>query len=284
MTSSSKVTTLPDLRVLPLTALVPHEHTDPRRIAPLVERLRVEQVLRNPPIVAPLDSASSRFVVLDGANRVAALMALGVPHVVAQVVDYADVELHVWHHALTRCDAEALLRDLRAIEDLSMEPSDLLAARAALARREALAFIMLDVGESALCCMLLSGGHNLRARTDLLNRVVSLYEGCTHVQRTPSDDLNEVKRTFPDAAALVVFPRYAPAEVIDLARSGVRLPAGITRHVLPLRALRLNYPLEVLRSTEPLARKQAHLTEWIFERVAQRRVRTYTEPTVLFDE
>lgn len=275
---------LPDLRILPVTALIPHERTDPRRVAPLTERLRAEAVLRNPPIVAPIDKAERRFVVLDGANRTAALLALGVPHVLAQVVDYRAVRLGVWHHAIARCDVPEVLRALSAVDGVELVPSDLTSARAALARREALVYLLAEDRNDETRCLLLVGGHNLRSQVDLLNRVVGTYERYAHVQRVTADTLAEARETLADAALLIVFPRYEPDEIVDLVRQGVRLPAGITRHVVPLRALRLNYPMEVLRSNLPLASKQAHLDEWIHERLARRQVRTYEEPTMLFDE
>ncbi len=287
---------LPDLRILPLDALVPHERTDSRRVNPLLARLKTEDVLRNPPIVAPFGNGDARFVVLDGANRTTAFRALGMPHILAQVVDYAQVQLHVWHHVITQCSLENLLETIRGIDGLKIHNSDLMSARAALARREALAFISLDSlplpkgervgvrGESLPTSVLIAGGSDVRTRTELLNQLVDLYEGCSKVQRTTSDTLGEVRASFPDASAVVVFPHYEPAEIIDLARTDVKLPAGITRHVLPARALRLNYPMDVLRNDLPLSQKQAHLSEWIHERVLSRRVRTYAEPTVMFDE
>ena len=288
---------LPDLRILPLDVLVPHERTDPRRVNPLLARLKNEEVLRNPPIVAPFGHDDARFVVLDGANRTTAFRALGMPHILAQVVDYAQVQLHVWHHVITQCSLEDLLETIRGIGGLKMRESDLMSARAALARREALAFISCDqlprpLGErreawergnrdTQIFCLV---ARTYRTRTELLNQLVDLYEGCSKVQRTTSDTLNEVRTSFPDASAVVVFPRFEPAEIVDLARTDVKLPAGITRHVLPVRALRLNYPMDVLRNDIPLSQKQAHLSEWIHERVLARSVRTYAEPTVMFDE
>lgn len=272
---------LPDLRILPLDALVPHERTDPRRVNPLLERLQGEAVLRNPPIVAPFNNGDHRFVVLDGANRTTAFRQLGMPHIVAQVVPYERVHLHVWHHVITQCSLENLLDVIGAIPGLTVRESDLTSARAALARRDALAFVSCDHSHKT---DIISGGADVRERTELLNQLVDVYEGCSKVQRTTNETLAEVRASFPDASAVIVFPRYEPAEIIDLARTGVRLPAGITRHVLPLRALRLNYPMDVLRSDLPLSQKQGHLSEWIHERVQGRRVRAYSEPTVIFDE
>jgi len=46
-----------------------------------------------------------------------------------------------------------------------------------------------------------------------------------------------------DATTLVVFPHFDPAEVLELAGNGARLPAGITRHLIRWRALRINVPI-----------------------------------------
>jgi hypothetical protein len=274
-----------DLRILPVADLLPHERTDPRRVDPLVERLRGEALLRNPPIIAPLNGGDRRFVVLDGANRVTALRKLEVPHILAQVVDYAVVALHTWHHAITGYAAADLIAQIDSLPGLACAQTDMLHARAVLARREALAFVSADQADNPRpIAFVVAGGQTLRERTELLNQLVDRYEGIARIQRTTSDTPADVRATFPDTRAVVVFPHYEPAEIIDLVRENVQLPAGITRHVLPLRALRLNYPLDILRSAQPIDAKQAHLNDWIQQRMAARQVRTYSEPTVLFDE
>jgi len=63
------------------------------------------------------------------------------------------------------------------------------------------------------------------------------------------------------------------------------VPAGITRHVIPWRALRVNVPIGLLADTDrSIADKDAWFREWILERIAERHVRFYEESTVLFDE
>jgi hypothetical protein len=100
-----------------------------------------------------------------------------------------------------------------------------------------------------------------------------------------SDSLADAQAEHPEVTALVVFPHFQPAEVLELATCGARLPAGITRHVVSWRALRLNVPLDKLADTDrTLAEKNRWLDEWLREKVHQREVRFYQEPTVLFDE
>jgi hypothetical protein len=84
---------------------------------------------------------------------------------------------------------------------------------------------------------------------------------------------------------VVVFPHFEPPEIQELATSGARLPAGITRHLIRWRALRINVPLERLADVElSLEEKNRWLEAWLREKVGDRQVRFYEEPTVLFDE
>jgi len=78
---------LPDLRILPLPALIPHEEHDSQRTKPLVTRLGADCVLCNPPIAAPLRERYDHYVVLDSINRVTALQAMQLPHILMQVAE-----------------------------------------------------------------------------------------------------------------------------------------------------------------------------------------------------
>jgi hypothetical protein len=274
---------LPDLRFVPVEALIPHEQHDPLRSAPLVERLRGQGVLRNPPIVTPLSPSDDRFVVLDGANRATAAAAAGLPHLVVQVVRYEDpgLRLMTWHHALADLSAAEFERGLGAVPGLTLIAADLGHARAVLARREALAFVAFPGGRA----LTLHGGGELPERNAVLNGVVDSYRGRARLHRVANDSLSDAEAEHPEMTALVVFPHFEPAEVVELATSGARLPAGITRHVIPWRALRLNVPLERLADRAQSAEdKNRWLSGWLREKVLKREVRFYQESTVLFDE
>ncbi|HKQ57036.1 MAG TPA: hypothetical protein VJY35_04140 [Candidatus Eisenbacteria bacterium] len=272
---------MPDLRFVPVDSLVPHEQHDPSRSGPLLELLRGQGILRNPPVVTPL--GEDRFVVLDGANRATAAAAAGLPHMVVQVVSYDDpgVRLTTWHHALSDFPADRLERALDAIPDLACLSTDLNHARAVLARREAIAVVALP-GARALA---LYGGTGLTERNAVLNGVVDGYRARTRFYRWASDSFADAHAEHGDVTALVVFPHFEPAEVIEIATSGARLPAGITRHVIAWRALRINMPLEKLAdAATPVEEKNRWLAEWLREKMLQRQVRFYQESTVLLDE
>ena len=277
---------LPDLRFVPVGDLVPHEQHDDQRMQPLVRKLREQGMLRNPPIVAsfdPDDPDEPRRVVLDGANRVMAARAAGLPHIVAQVVRYDsdDVRLGTWYHALAGYPHERLGTALAGIAGLERRPESLHHARARLARRESLAYVVCsDGGVDTLC-----GGADLGQRNDLLNAVVNAYRDASPFYRVTTDSYEAVLEAHPDVTALIVFPHFEPDEILELATSGALVPAGITRHLVRWRALRVNIPIGMLAdTTQSLEAKNRWLDEWLKERLLGRQVRFYEEPTVLFDE
>ena len=278
--------TLPDLRFVPVDTLVPHERHDEHRLQMLVERIREQSVLKNPPVVAPLATEGPngrRFVVLDGANRATAARAAGYPHMLVQVVRYPDpgVELSTWFHAIGSLERSELEHALREIAGLSFRPAYPMHARAMLARRDALAWVAYENEEA----IVLHGGGDINERNALLNAVVDIYRNRGRFYRVTSDSLEEVRSAHPEVTALVIFPHFEPVEILELASSGARLPAGITRHLIRWRALRLNLPLTRLADTgQSLEEKNAWLEGWLMEMLSQRHVRFYEEPTVLFDE
>jgi len=276
---------LPDLRFVPVDAVYPHEHNDTQRTEPLVRKLRESGVLRNPPIVTQVGDGhrvEPRFVVLDGANRSTAAKAAGWPHIVAQVVRYEapTVHLHTWYHALT-VDARTQLEEgLATVNGLELHLESRIHARAMLARREALACVVLSEGDA----LVLQGGRTLHERNALLVDIVRVYQDRMPYIRVNTDSLTQARIEHPEISALVVFPRFDPAEVIELASAGEYLPAGITRHLIQWRALRVNVPIAMCESVMPLEKKNAWLDEWMAGRLTTRQVRFYEEPTVMFDE
>jgi len=272
---------LPNLRVVNVDRLLLHETLDSHRLGPMIEALQRDEQLRNPPIVACLPDTPN-FVVLDGANRVTALTRMGYPHAPVQVVDYENgVELGVWYHVVCRIDRRHFVDLLANIQGLSATKADLFSARAALARREIMAYLVYPNGDVKL----LQGGAHLDERTTLLNALVDTYRGEARIYRTDTDLLDHVLPFYDEITAIVVFPRYTPVEIMALAREGYFLPTGITRHVIPGRALHINLPLSILAdTTQSLEEKNRWLQQWIKERMASHGVRFYQESTFLFDE
>ncbi len=269
---------LPDLRIVELARIHPHEDFDERRIVNLAERLVREGMLKDPPIVAPLGDGD--FVVLDGANRTSALKHLGYRDALVQHVDYAGVSLSTWHHLVVGLPAEMIAAGLDAVPGLQIDPTTLADAREALSARDAVAYVMRTDGTVAT----LNGGDDLVARAELLRRVVSVYNGRADIHRVRATDLASVADHYDGVGALVVFPAFGPDDILELVRRGGALPSGISRHVIPGRALRVNFPMGDLADEAPRDVKNRHLDEWIRRKRQANQIRSYDEPTVLYDE
>jgi hypothetical protein len=254
-------------------SLHPHEESDSQRLLPLVERVRSEPYIINPPIVAEM--GGGEYVVLDGANRTTAFARLGYPHILVQVVSYetGSVLLDNWQHAVCAWNEAALLTALRDLPDLDMLEGQ---------QHDAIAHLLLR-DERVIALRAPVG--TVHERNATLRHVVGAYQRRAALHRTSLLEPEAVWKLHPDGIALVVFPRCQPADIIAATRHKAFLPPGISRHIVIGRALRVNYPLDVLRDpTQSLEAKNAALTTWLHAKVAARQMRFYAEPTYIFDE
>jgi len=267
--------------MLPAAQLLPHEDCDPRRVVRLGQRLQAEGLLKNPPVVAAIPD-SDRYVVLDGANRALAFVKLGISHIVAQLVSYKDsgVELDTWYHVVTGMDIAVFETGLTNVTGLHLGDCGLDEARGALENHQAAAYIVSANGVR----IVRNNSRSLQHDTRLLNGLVSAYKGRANIYRASNDIWEKQEPYYPDITALVIFPRLTPAEIIHAAQSGEVIPTGITRHIIPHRALNINLPLEVLAADWSQDQKDAWLQEWLMERMAANAIRFYSESTFSFNE
>jgi hypothetical protein len=273
---------MPDLRIVPLQLLVPHEEHDAQRSGPLLERIRKAGTWLNPPIVAPM--SDGRYVILDGANRYHCVRELGYPYILVQAVDYESdaVQLDTWHHVVSHISWFELLRRLRELPGVVVEAAELLNARALLAQRKALAYVTLNDGKAYT---LASNAETLAERNTTLRQIVDTYKSRSVLNRINTDSLRTAREQYPNAVGIFVFPSYQPVEIMVAARDHAYLPPGITRHVIHGRAMRLHYPLAAFEEDGlSLEQKNADLKHWIQERSAHKRIRYYAESSFLFDE
>jgi hypothetical protein len=274
-------TDLPDLRILPTEALVPHEDCDPRRIVRLSKRLEGDGMLKNPPVVASIPG-SNEYVILDGANRALSFVRLRIPHIIAQLVSYQDsgVEVDTWHHVVAGMDIDKFEDALMQTTGLHLQEYSLEGARSALASHHAAAYIISEHGVRIVS----NSSETLKHDTALLNSLVSVYKGKADIYRASNDIWEIQKPYYPNITALVVFPRLTPADIIHAARTGEMIPTGITRHIIPHRALNINFPMDVLRKNWSLTQKESWLKDWLMERMAANAIRFYSESTFSFNE
>lgn len=263
----------PDLRIVLTDSLFPHEEHDSQRSLPLIERLKTEAVVINPPIVSPM--GASQYVILDGANRFHAFSHLEYPHILVQVASYESdyVDLKTWRHLVCDWDSATFISLIEKIPDIEItEGPD----------REAIAHILFKDNR---IMALHAAVENTHERNAALRKFVAVYQRNATLHRTALTEPYDVWPLYPTAIAMVTFHDYQPSDIIAAARYKAYLPPGISRHIIHGRALRLNYPLEALRDENTrLSEKNSQLANWTQEKLENRHVRYYAEATYQFDE
>jgi hypothetical protein len=270
---------LPNLQLVSLERCVLHESTDPTRVARLMNEIAREDVLHNPPIVARY-ARSDRLMVLDGATRTTAMRELGFDAIPVQIVNYVDVriELQTWAHLLHSVNVHSLIRALRAIDQAKIYAIDTQIAQRSIQERAVLCALISSDGDA----WAVEGNASLAEEAELLGMVFRCYAQRATIQRLPQDE-RLTPASLPAGTIAVMFRHYTKLDLLELTNAGGILPAGITRHIIPGRVLRLNMPLSVLRS-DSLAAQQNWFAAWVAERIASGHARLYNEPTWLFDE
>ncbi len=273
----------PDLTFLQVADLLIHERHDDQRSRPLILRIRASGVWRNPPIVAPLQDGSGRYMVLDGANRITALSEMGLPHALVQVVEPDDpgVELQNWNHVVWELNARRFLTGIRDLPGIHLIPANDAHAQPSLEGNCGIVLVQSSKSRTYMAC---TEAEDLETRVDILNTIVDSYKEKGRLDRTNLEDIKPLQAVYPSLSGLVIFPKFEIHDLLSLAGKGYLLPTGITRFTISPRALHLNYSLDELAEDKPIEAKNEVLRKWIQERVARKGVRYYAEPTYLFDE
>ncbi len=275
------LTNLPTLQILPLDKLILHEDHDIQRTLPLVAKLRAQGILRNPPIVMPLDDGSGRHMVLDGANRVTSLKKMEFPHIVTQVMRPNDshVKLQTWNHVVWGMNYKTLTAEIRKIKELTVVKVDTRKSLDAPKYKP----VQVRLPDGTLL-ILQETPSPLPQHIETLHKIVDVYKTRASLDRTSQTLVDSFRNIYPNLTALVVFPSFKIKTVLKLAGQNIVLPTGITRFTASPRALHLNYPLHELSSGKPIEYKEAYLQQWIQDRVKNKGIRHYAEATFLFDE
>lgn len=275
---------VPHLELVPTDCIRFHENPERKRTLRLVERMRDEATLRNPPIVAEL--GSGQWMLLDGANRVSAFQELGWSHVPVQVIDYGDpdVQLKGWHHLLLEGKALDLHAAYAALPGMRVErlaDGDL---ERSLELRELYA-VLVDDATTAWGVYPGDGIVRLVPWMEALAKVVAAYEGRSPLERIKLADYENLPDVFRTVEhQLVLFPALSKPELMGLVRDGVRIPTGISRHLIPGRALGLHLPLSFLTAMADERAKQRHFHEFVDGLEMAGRIRYYEESVFIMNE
>ncbi len=257
-----QVQTILPLRVVSMDRVVCHENVDLHRVQQLAERIEADGVLRSPPVVIEI---GEQYLVLDGASRTAAFQELDYQHIIVQVTSpEAGLELRAWNHVIRKVEVDSLISLLSEVPDITLKPAE--GARAPEIMFAYGGLCYLQTVDGRVYVVHAVPGVN---RFDALNQFTSSYIAAARVDRTLDDDIISLQHEFEHMSALVVFPEYTVSQVVQ-ATQGRFFPAGITRFLIPGRILRLNAPLDVLRSDRISSREKQVASRIAFSQTGTR--------------
>lgn len=282
----SSIEQTPRIWLVSSETIVFHEHPEQRRTDRLMARIEREKYLRNPPIVADLEDG--RYLLLDGANRVSGMKALDYSHIPVQVVNYGDesIQLKGWHHLILQGRSLNLLDSLRALPEVAVEPLAGHEIERHLELRQVFA-IFVDETATGWGLFPAAGTDHIDTfkRISILDRIVSAYEGRSDLERIKLADFLNLPNVIRSVEhQLCLFPCLFKEELLELARANVMIPTGITRHLIPGRALGLNLDLHFLEELPNEEAKQTHLKSYLDRLEMEGRVRFYEESVFLMNE
>lgn len=274
---------LPRLSIVDTKNLITHEKEDFQRTPPLIKSLEKSGYLKNPPIVTLFPGSTTRYFVLDGANRVTAFRQMGFPYIIAQVVESDDpgLKLEPWKHIYWGLDPNDILKNIKAIGDINIEIKSNCSISPKGISESPLVRIKPDEKTDFLIDI---DSRDIRKRTEVLNEIVLRYQKSAKIDRTTISDYNALHNDFPQMSGIVYFPRYRIDQVLHLVDNGYLLPPGITRFTISPRILHINYPLRYLEGS--LTKKEAEkmFRRWLEKLLEQKRIRYYEESTFLFND
>jgi len=272
---------LPHLQIVPTAQILLHEEFDTKRVEPLAAEMRRCSVITNPPIATPIPNRRA-FALLDGANRVMAAHQLGLPHMLVQVVDYKDphIVLSKWDHVVTHFSDEEFFTRLLQIGGIEIHRATLASARRGLEQREIFSFFHhRDWGTAAL-----RRARGAPSDVRLLCAITGIYKDRASILRVQLRARTPRELSLDDAF-LLAFPTFTKRDIVRCSVSVTeKLPTGISRHIIPNRALKVNFPIEILRSRRSIAEKTLALQALVADRARRKAIRHYTEATFLYDE
>jgi hypothetical protein len=271
------------LQIIPSNSALLHEETDIHRVNRLKNYLLQLHYLKNPPIVGKIKSGDDiHYIVLDGATRTTALRELEIPDILVQVVEYGEggISLEAWNHVLPNVTNLNIIDTIGSLEGLSLIKLNLHEAQNAVLMREIAGYIFSS--PNTILGVKVHG--DFFTQIEMLTKIVKTYEQHGEIYRLAQADLEQLIAAQHEHSSVMVFPQFNPREIRDIALSHTKLPAGITRHIIPGRALNVNIPLDLLKSTQSLEEKNVWLDKWLTEKIVRRKVRYYHEPVFVFDE
>jgi hypothetical protein len=190
--------------------------------------------------------------------------------------------MQTWNHVIWGMPTEKFIRDISSISNLNIyHIEDQEDALRQLWNHKILIYVQTPDHKVLVGT---ADNQDVLGRLEILHNVMDTYKNEALLDRTRVRNIESLLDLYENLTALLVYPLFKVEEVLQLCGDGHLFPAGVTRFIVAPRVLRINYPLDELAANKPIEEKNTALKAWIQDKVANKGMRFYSEPTVLFDE
>ena len=268
-----------ELKLLRASDILIHEESEDSRSDKLVERFEREFVLYNPLIVGKY---KNRYILVDGANRYEALRQIGCKLILAQLVKYDSpkVKLKSWYHFVNGLGFEELFGFFEK-NSIAYKKCRYDKLSSKIENNLNSLGIVSKSGE-AVHVKLSKDFEKMLTELCMLNK---FYESKYNYTRIDSDtNLGDLDSLSPENGLLFIYPTFSKKDIIKISGIEQKLPAGISRHLIPNRVLHIKYNIDFLRIDGEIDKRNKELQEFIDNKIGIKKVRLYREPILVFDE
>jgi len=239
-----------------------HEEVIPDILRKLTEEIRAEGYIKHPVIVD-----SKTLVVLDGMHRLAAIKNLGCRFIPVCLADYDNPNILVgcWCRVINHSsDLEKLVGAVRemgfTVEECQRETASKLVSE----RKAAISII------SRSKYFVVYGPKEIKEIYDAIKQVELKLKavGYSIGYDTDSDALDKVSSG--KTLSMFLVPNVSKRDVVTVALRGEVFAHKTTRHVIPVRPLFVNVPLEWLHGELSLKKANENLVRYLSKKEVKR--------------
>ncbi|HMS66061.1 MAG TPA: hypothetical protein PKD83_12505 [Ignavibacteria bacterium] len=269
-----------DLEILKLSEIKLHEATENIRLRNIYNRISKAKYLMNPVIVG---RHGKDIILLDGANRYGSLKEIGCKLILAQVLDYKDKELRLdkWNHLIYDFHIEKL-KDYCDSKNISYK-SVSFESGSDYINRNFNYLLAADIFREDNILIKLS--KDMDEMLTQIHEITNLYFKNYSFDRSECDiKFSDIRKYTRRKGTLIVFPDFQKKHIVEIANNNLRLPAGISRHIIQNRVLHVKYEIKKLYSDKNIEGKQQELKKMLIDKIDKNKVRQYQESVIVFDE
>lgn len=269
-----------NIDILRIDEIKLHETTEAKRLRNIFDRISNSKYLLNPVIIGQYGNS---LILIDGANRLSTLQEIGCKIIIAQITDYKHkrIKLKNWNHLIYEVGINEI-KNFCLKNNFSYKEVIYKEGREFLKNNFSNILISeIGSGKSLLIKLPAKFDDAITRLNDFTKFYFNVHKFDRSEEEITFNDLNKYSRK---KGLLVEFFKFKKEQIVKIANSNAKLPAGISRHILDNRVLHVRYEISKLKSDLNLDEKRNELQKYLLTKIDSNKVRQYRESVIVFDE